>query len=215
MDILHWLEDTDFFRDISLSGLRSLSYVCIPKKLNRGQSLFVEGQEGYAMYVVAEGMVQLFKTSSEGKEVVINTLGPGEIFGEVVIFEASRYPVSARALDRGLVLLLPRRQIECLLVGDDFRRDFIAMLMRKQRYLTERILVLSAQDVEDRFFAFLESQYGEKEKYSLKLSKKDLAAAIGTIPETLSRLILRLKQEGRIRWEGQTLTLPKDFWDHH
>ena len=213
MDIRRFLEETDFFRDISGLGLRSLAQVCIPKRVMRRQVLFNEGQEGYTMYVVAEGMVQLFKTASDGKEVVINTLGAGEIFGEVVLFEESRYPVGARVLEKGLVLLLPRRQIECLLESDDFRRDFIGMLMRKQRYLAERILNLSAQDVEDRFFEFLRDHFGATEEYTLTMSKKDLAAAIGTIPETLSRLILRLRKDGRIRWEGRKLTLPEGFWD--
>ena len=97
-------------------------------------------------------------------------------------------------------------------VLDSFRRDFIGMLMRKQRYLTERILFLTASDVEERFFLFLEQQYGHRERYTIALSKRDFAAAIGTIPETFSRLLLRLREQGRIRWEGRTLTLPAGFW---
>jgi CRP/FNR family transcriptional regulator len=157
--------------------------------------------------------VQLSKNAPDGREVVIKTLRSGEVFGEVVVFEARDYPVSATAVEPSLVLLIPRRQIECLLVDESFRRDFIAMLMAKQRYLTDRILSLSSRDVEERFFCFLQEQYGRKEHYRIPMSKKDVAAAIGTIPETFSRLLQKLKSQGLMGWEGDKLSLKKGFWD--
>jgi CRP/FNR family transcriptional regulator len=212
VDTLALLQASEFFRGITPNSLHALAAACIPKRLAKGQTLFAEGQEGSSMYILAEGSVQLFKTSADGREVVIRTLKPGEIFGEVVLFEQNLYPVGAIARQPGLVLRLTRLQVDCLLVNDGFRRDFIAMLMRKQRYLAERILYLSTRDVEERFFDFLEEQFGRLERYRIFLSKKDVAAAIGTIPETFSRLLLRLKQQGIAAWEGKTLTLDAGFW---
>ena len=165
------------------------------------------------MYILAEGGVQLYKTAPEGREIVIKTVRPGEIFGEVVLFEQGEYPVTAVALEKSLLLRLPRQQIDCLLAADGFRRDFIGMLMRKQRYLADRILYLTGHDVEERFFYFLDEQFGRSELYRISLSKKDIAAAIGTIPETFSRLLLRLKKERTISWNGETLRLAEGFWD--
>jgi CRP/FNR family transcriptional regulator len=88
------------------------------------------------------------------------------------------------------------------------------MLMRKQRYLTERILYLTTREVEDRFFDFLAEQYGRRDVYDIPLAKKDVAAAIGTIPETFSRLLLRLKAEGLGSWDGDRLELAPGFWQH-
>jgi CRP-like cAMP-binding protein len=212
VDSLRLLQESEFFHGISPKNLRALAAACIPKRLARRQVLFLEGQQGDSMYILAEGSVQLFKTAEDGREVVIRTLKPGEIFGEVVLFEQGRYPVGAVALQEGLVLRLTRLQAGCLLVGEEFRRDFIAMLMRKQRYLAERILYLSTRDVEERFFDFLEEQFGRRERYRIGLSKKDIAAAIGTIPETFSRLLLRLRQQGTASWEGETLELNAEIW---
>ena len=206
------LQTSEFFRGISPQSLLALAAACIPKRVSRRQVLFTEGQEGDSLYILAEGSVQLFKTSADGREVVIGTLKSGDIFGEVVLFEQNRYPVGAMALEAGLVLRLTRLQVECLLVDETFRRDFIAMLMRKQRYLAERILYLTTRDVEDRFFDFLAEQYGRREVYRIPLSKKDVAAAIGTVPETFSRLLLRLKEEGKGSWEGERLALAPGFW---
>jgi CRP-like cAMP-binding protein len=207
------LKDSDFFNGISDRSIRSLATICIPKRVDKRQLIFLEGEEGHSMYILAEGGVQLYKTASEGREVVIKTIRKGEIFAEVVLFEQNEYPVSAVALEKSLLLRLPRQQIDCLLVSDSFRRDFIGMLMRKQRYLADRILYLTGHDVEDRFFFFLQEQFGRREEYRISLSKKDIAAAIGTIPETFSRLLLRLREEKKIRWEGQNLRLAESFWE--
>jgi CRP/FNR family transcriptional regulator len=211
MDVHGLLAESEFFRGISPPSLRSLAAACIPRRVSRRDLLFHEGQEGDSLYILAAGAVQLFKTAADGREVVIRTLKPGEIFGEVVLFETNRYPVSAAVLADGVVLRLTRLQVDCLLAADGFRQDFIAMLMRKQRYLAERILYLSTRDVEERFFDFLAEQYGRRESYHVPLSKKDVAAAIGTIPETFSRLLLRLRQD--LRWEGETLELKAGFWE--
>jgi CRP/FNR family transcriptional regulator len=201
-----------FFSGLSDRSLKELACICIPRHVRRREQLFYEGQEGHSLYVLARGAVQLVKTSPEGRDIVIKTLGPGEAFGEVILFEKRRYPVSAVSVADGLVLMIPRLQIDCLLSGEAFRRDFIAMLLRKQRYLVDRILSLTSQDVEERFFAFLREQYGERQEYRIELSKGDLAAAIGTIPETFSRLIQRLRREGVLQWEGKTLRLRDGLW---
>jgi len=213
VDIRKLLGRSEFFRGISPRSLASLAAIAVPKRLAKREILFLEGTEGRGMYLLAEGAVQLSKTAPDGREVVIKTLQPGEVFGEVVVFEARDYPVTATVVEPGLVLLIPRVQIECLLVDEGFRRDFIGMLMAKQRYLTERILSLTSRDVEDRFYSFLQEQYGRRERYRIPLSKKDVAAAIGTIPETFSRLLQRLKSQNLLSWEGEELSLAKGFWD--
>jgi CRP/FNR family transcriptional regulator len=206
------LSGAEFFRGISERSLRSLAAACIPKRVDRRVLLFGEGQEGDSLYILAEGAVQLYKSAEDGREVVLRTLKAGELFGEVVLFETRRYPASAVTLAPSVLLRLTRLQVDCLLAEPGFRADFIAMLMRKQRYLAERILYLTTREVEDRFFDFLAEHYGPRESYDIPLAKKDVAAAIGTIPETFSRLLLRLKAEGIGSWEGDRLVLAPGFW---
>jgi len=172
----------------------------------------MEGEKGHAMYLQAQGVVQLSKSSPDGKEVVIKLVRPGEIFAEVILYERDTFPVSACALTPALVFRLPRKQFDGLLAEEGFRRDFIAVLLSKQRYLTEQIFRLSALDVEQRFFQFLRDQYGEREEYAIDISKRDIAAAIDALPETLSRLLLKLRDQGSIAWDGERLVLPGGFW---
>ena len=86
------------------------------------------------------------------------------------------------------------------------------MLLAKQRFLTEQIFRLSALDVEQRFYHFLREQFGEREEYLVDVTKRDVAAAIDALPETLSRLLLKLKDEGSVQWEGENLRVSKGFW---
>jgi len=213
MDLEKILRNTDFFHGIGDRHLSSLAGISIPKKISKKQTLFLEGQRGHAVYLLVYGTIQLYKSAPDGRDIVIRVIGQVEMFAEVVLFEQENYPVSAVALEESLVLMLPRRQVHCLLTEEQFRNAFITMLMRKQRHLTERILNLTLHDAEERFFLFLREQYGPREEYDIPLSKKDIAGAIWTNPETLSRLIQRLKQNGTIVWEQKKLRLRKGFWE--
>jgi CRP-like cAMP-binding protein len=213
MDVLNLLEQSEFFRTISLAGKRAIAAICVPRMLRKREMLFREGEKGHSMFLMAQGAVQLFKTSPEGKEVVIKLVRAGEIFGEVVLFEEDRFPVSACALTPSQVFLLPRKQFDCLLEDEGFRRDFVAMLLAKQRYLADQIFRLSAFDVEQRFFHFLRDQYGEREEYLIDVTKRDMAGAIDALPETLSRLLLKLRDDGTVLWDGEKLRVRKGFWD--
>lgn len=173
----------------------------------------MEGSEGNFMFFLVSGNIQVYKTSPYGREVVIKVLKPGEIFAEVILFEEKLYPASAVALKECRLLLISKRQMSCLLVDEPFRNEFIGILMKKQRYLTEKIYYLTVHDAEERFYHFLEEQYGRKEAYRLTLSKKDIALAIGTTPESLSRLLLRLKNEGTLSWEDKIIRLAEGFWE--
>ena len=199
------LSQTEFFKSLSKSHQEQLADICLPKTLNKREFLFMEGEKGLALYLCARGSIQLYKQSPEGQEVVIKVIKPGELFAEVILFEKQYYPVSAVALEHSLVYMLPKAQFDCLLQESEFRSDFLSNLMGKLRYLTEQVQYLTSFDVEARLIRFLNDHYGNKHEIKVNLSKKDVAAAIGTTPETLSRLLLRLKKEGRLVWEGKVI----------
>ena len=144
--------------------------------------------------------------------MVIKVIKPGEVFAEVILFEEKRYPVTAVALNDVLVFKLLRRDLLGLLRQDDFRNDFIATLLRKQRYLAEKIRQLTSQDVEERLRDFLLEQYGEREQIAAEINKKQLAAAIGTTPETLSRLLQRLRNRKCLVWKNGIIRTTPVFW---
>ncbi len=213
MDKAAMLNQFGYFKDISDKSRQMLADICLFKTYEKKAILFREGEKGYAFFYNIHGHVQLHKTTPDGKEVVIKVIKPGEMFGEVILFESSIYPVTAVALNRTQVFMLPKYQFNCLLERPDFRNDFIAVLMHKQRYLADQIKYLTTHDVEDRLILFLKENYGESEKILPAISKKDMAAAIGTTPETLSRILLRLKNDNVLSWDDKYIIVNPSVWE--
>jgi CRP-like cAMP-binding protein len=212
MDISRILAQTRFFEGISQGSKEALSKYCMPCERRKQTILFREGEPGEAMYLLARGRISLNKLSLEGHETVIKVIQPGEVFAEVILFEQKQYPVTALALTDILVFKLLRRDLLGLLRQDDFRNDFIAMLLRKQRYLADRIQQLTSQDVEQRLRAFLMEQYGRQEQIQAEINKKQLAAAIDATPETLSRLLQDLKRRKCLVWKQGIISVAAAFW---
>ncbi len=203
------LDRATFFQALTPAGRAALAEIAILRTVPPQTVLFMEGDPGHSMYLLVEGRVQLHKTTPEGREVVLKVLKPGEVFAVVVLFESEAFPATATALTASRVLMFPTRAIHQRLDDAAFRRDFLAGLMRQQRYLTERIVTLTTDDVAARLLAFLEDERAGRAVFTLGMSKKDIAAAIGTTPETLSRLIRRLQAAGRFQWQGRTVTWPE------
>jgi CRP-like cAMP-binding protein len=206
------LDQTKFFEGISPASKEWLSKYCIPCERRKQTILFREGEPGEAMYLLVRGRISLHKLSPEGRETVIKVIKPGEVFAEVILFEQRRYPVTALALTEILVFKLLRRDLLGLLRQEDFRNDFIAMLLRKQRYLADRIQQLTSQDVEQRLRAFLLEQYGRQDEIHAEINKKQLAAAIDATPETLSRLLQDLKLRKCLVWKQGITAVAPSFW---
>jgi CRP/FNR family transcriptional regulator len=197
LDIEFLLEQSDFFKGVSPKSKRALAEICRKKTLRKNEIIFSEGDSGHSLYILASGNVRIFKSTPDGKETLIKVIGPGELFAEVVLFERDVYPAGALALTKGVAYALPKRQFYDLLDDRDFRNDFIRMLMKKQRYLADRLHTLTALDVEERFIRFLLEHYGKKDEYRILLTKKDIASAIGGFSAACSakekyRLVVKL-----------------------
>jgi CRP-like cAMP-binding protein len=216
MNLIALLDHTDFLGPLSEKSKTRIAEIAVLKALEKNRTLFVEGEKGAALYLLATGNVQLSKSNATGeKNVIIKSIKPGEIFAEVILFEKESYPVTATAVKDSSVFSFPKKQFLSLLDIAEFRNEFIMMLLRKQRYLTERMRELVTMDVSDKLFHYLKQNYGAKEKIVPGISKKALAAAIDVTPETLSRLILKLKNDGMMKWEGKEIVFGKGFWERY
>ncbi len=129
------LRQAGYFKGLSSTALKSVAEICLFKNCGKKEILFNEGQKGYLVYGCLTGAVQLYKTTEDGRQAVIKVMRPGELFGEVILFETDRYPATAETLTRCRILMLPKHQFLCLLQREEFRNEFIALLMRKQRFL--------------------------------------------------------------------------------
>jgi CRP/FNR family transcriptional regulator len=213
MNIEKFLENAELFAGLSGESRVHLAKICVPREFAKKEMLFHEGDPGHSLYFLVSGNIELSKSSPDGRDIVIRVMKAGEMFGEVVLFEKSDYPVTAIAVRKSFVIIIPKKQFNEILEDTKFRNEFIAIIMRKMRYLAERIKYLSLHDVEDRFRLFLGEHYGRKPMICPTLSKKDIAAAIAATPETFSRLITRLDRENLMHWTGKNIAIHENFWN--
>jgi CRP-like cAMP-binding protein len=213
MRIDELLMEAELFSEASANARKRIAANGKIISVQKDLFIFNEGDEGKTFYIVSAGSIKLVKNSFDGKEVLVRLVNQFETFGEVILFEKKEYPVTAIAVENSELFAIRKEEFLHLLDDSEFRNEFCSMLMRRMRYLAERVLYISAFDVEERFFRFLIERFGRSYEYTITIPKKDIAAAIGTIPETMSRLILKLKQRGIIDWEGDKLKIQNGYWD--
>lgn len=212
MDFDELLARTDLLGGLSPQSTRRITETQRVRSLPKRSMLFFEGDEGHAIYVLAGGSIRLFRSDEEGREAVVHLVRPGEVFAEAVLFDTETYPVSAQAREDSQVVEIEKARVLALLSDPEFRHEFFSNIMRKLRYLAQQVYVLSSCDVRERLLRFLAARYGKTTRYRVDLSKKDVAEAIATTPETLSRVLARMESEGSIRWERNEIELSAAAW---
>jgi CRP-like cAMP-binding protein len=200
-----FLVESEFFGALSPEHRNRLEAICRLRDLERHEVLFHEGERGEALYLCLSGSIRVYKSAASGQEVVLKVVKPGELFAETILFQIDLYPASAVAMEKSRVAVLRKPRFQELLEDPGFRADFIACLMGKLRHLADQVKLLAVADAETRLFRFFSDRYGNLTDIRTALSKKDVAAAIGTTPETLSRLLQRLREEKRLIWEGRRI----------
>ena len=111
------LRESLIFSGLSEDELAELSQIVVERSFNPGEFVFWEGDDPDWFYIIAEGKIKVLKHSSLGKEFIIAFFGPGEMFGEVAVFENKPYPASAQAVAETKVLGIRREDFLNFLAG--------------------------------------------------------------------------------------------------
>ena len=176
----------------------------------KGESLFTEGEPATGFYLLASGSIKLCKFSQDGKEKVLHFVHPAETFAEAAFFGDGKYPAEARALEKGEALFFPREAFMGLLERNPrFSLNLIISLSLLLRRFARQIEELTFAEVPARLAAYLielaekkSTAFQGKTYLDLDMKKGELASRLGTVSETLSRSLKRLKEDGIIDVEG-------------
>ncbi|WP_300164321.1 Crp/Fnr family transcriptional regulator [Solidesulfovibrio sp.] len=198
------------FSGLGQRELAALAGVAETRRYARGADIFFAGEPAQGFFSVASGKVRIYQTSLAGKEHILHVFGPGEVFAEVAVFSGGVYPASAQVLEDGEYLFFPRERFRRLLKDEpDLAMNMLGLLSIRLRQLVKKLEDLSLREVPARLAAhllLLQAQ-SRKRRLALDLPKGQLAAYLGTIPETLSRVLRRFSDEGVIILSGTTLEI--------
>lgn len=204
------LRACSLFADLDERGLMALASRVSFRAYDKGESLFHSGEAADGMHLIAEGLIKVFRLGPDGREQVIHLFGSGEPVGEVAMFEGSSYPASAMALAASRTLFLPREAFLAAAREDpDFLLRLLAVLSGRLRRMVDLVDALSLREVSARLAARLLEMAEENKGRVARIpgSKATLAAHIGTVPETLSRILNRFQQEGIVQVNGREIHL--------
>ncbi len=173
--------------------------IAVNKHFSKGRFMFYDGESADGFYVAVEGQVKIYKVSPDGREQIFHVFGPGEPFGEVPVFAGGNFPANAQALKKTHCLYFPRADIQRLIADQPaIALNMLAVLSQRLRAFTVQVENLSLKEVDGRVAGYLlhmaEEQHGG-DTVQLNISKAQLASLLGTIPETLSRSLARLKEQ--------------------
>ena len=176
-----------------------------PRHFAAGAVLFQQGDKAETFFRIDRGEVRVGKLDDEGRLLEVARLGPGEFIGEAVAFAAARFPFRAEAATETDVTVFRAGEI-LESVGRDpaVARFFVDLLSRKCLALSRRVESLGLETVRQRLARYLLGRCGGGGGCSIRLpvKKSELAAQLGTIPETLSRNLKSLQADGRIAVRG-------------
>lgn len=215
-----YLGQTYLFRDLAPAEIERVVSDCRSVHLEDGQWLYRQGDEADRFFIVREGQIALFRQSAEGRESVIAIVGSDEVFGEELLVSAdARHDLNARAVGECTLLAIDRAGFRAFVEKSaslSFR--LMGTLYRRQRMLLDHVERLTLQDATQRLIAYLldqiengrESDGKGAQKFRLALPKSTLAAHLSIQPETLSRILSRLKACDYLHEEGEALVVQAD-----
>jgi CRP/FNR family transcriptional regulator len=205
------VSEIPLFKGLPQDQLQEVTQIALDKRFTKGQSIFSEGDEGNGFYVVAEGLVKVFKLSVEGKEQILHIFGQGEPFGEVPVFAGQDFPAHAEAISESRLFFFPRAAFTGLIrQNPSLALNMLAVLSKRLRQFTVQVEHLSLREVPGRLAAYLIYLSDEASVQScvdLNISKGQLASLLGTIPETLSRIFAKMTRQGLIQVDGPRIKI--------
>jgi CRP/FNR family cyclic AMP-dependent transcriptional regulator len=198
------------FAHLDEQALRELAPGGAVRAYARNVVVVSEGDATDSLYVVLAGRVKVFVADENGREVVVNTIGAGDFFGELVLDGQAR-AASVMTLEPSRFFVMPQRDAEALLTGNpQFARHLVRKLIRRVRSLTEQVRSLALRDVYTRLVRFLEEQAveeGGRRVVHERLTQAEIAARIGGSREMVSRILSDLSAGGYIAVESKQIVL--------
>jgi len=208
------------FSGLDEGEIRELQAISTSKRYPKGALIFSEDEEAKGFCVVISGKVKIYKLSPEGKEQILHIISPGQTFAEAALFGDSTYPAFAESLVETRVLYFPKESfVNLIRKNPQISLNMIASLSHWLRKFVTLVEELSLKDVSARLSKYLidlSTQSGRSSdrgiEFELDINKGQLASQLGTISETLSRALRKLRDRKIIEVEGKKITiLQKDL----
>ncbi|HEU5484393.1 MAG TPA: Crp/Fnr family transcriptional regulator [Microlunatus sp.] len=214
-EILDTLRGTVVFGDLDPTALGELAAVCVPRAYRRDQYLMYQGDPGDHLVVVVDGLIKITVSSDRGDEMVLATLGAGEVLGELSVIDRGPRSASAVAVRPTSALVVNRAALLAAMQHSPALLDaMLRTLGGMVRRLTEQASDLVFLDLGGRIAKLLVQQAerqsddpGDRLAVDLDLTQTELAQMVGASRPAVNRVLQGLVGRGWISVDGRTMVI--------
>jgi len=211
MDAAKALARTTLFGVLEADALKPVAERAISRRYRKGSILFVQGEEGERCFAIVSGTVKLSAYNSDGREAVLAVLGPGDVFGELALFDDAPRSADATALEDADLLSIDRTGLnEAIASNPEIATALLRVLGRRLRQSNEAFQDIAFFDVPGRVarrLADLADTYGvdveEGVMIDIFLSQESLAQMVGATRESVNKALALLKRRGLVARAGK------------
>jgi CRP-like cAMP-binding protein len=197
---LDHLSEVDLFRDLSERDMAELDRVTTITTVPRGRVFYEPEDVSQVLFLIREGRVLIYRISPEGKKLVIATLGPGALFGEMALLGQQMQNAFAEALDDCQIFVMSRADLERLILNKpSVGRRVLETTGKRLRDAEKRLEDMAFKGIPARLASLLlrlSAEQGSDEVVGL--THQDLAETVGTYRETATQVLNDMKADGII-----------------
>ncbi len=210
--IIDTLSNTRLFEGLEREDLEQLASQVVTQHYPKNTMVVSQGDKSDSLYVIVEGKVDVFLQNEKGKEIIINTMGECESFGELAPLAGIPRQASIITVTDSVMLVISRQIfMDNLLHKPSVSMRIIERLIYLIQELTEEVSSLALDDVYNRVVRILykhADEVGDK-LVTEKLTQQDIALRVGATREMVHRILKELKTGGYISIQGKHITIEK------
>ena len=208
-DKIGYLRMVDIFRDLSESEVQEIDRATTITTAHRGKILYMPEETGEVLFMLKEGRVQLYRISPEGKKLVIATIGPGTVFGEMAFIGQGMHNSFAEALEECVLLIMSRTDVERMLVTKpQVALRIFEVLGRRLKEAETRLAEIAFKSIPARLASLLLQLAEEQGTDAITgLTHQSLGEQIGTYRETTTQTLNTFKSAGLIDIGRKKITI--------
>lgn len=203
------LKAVSYFAELDDSALASVERAAIRRAYDPEQVILIEGEPCSGLYIVESGWLKAVKIGLEGREQVLQTLGPGDVFNAISVFTDAPNQATVAALEASVVWMVQRETLLKLLdeqpvLARQVVKDFAGRVMHLVRMVED----LALRSVEARLARLLlEQADGEAVQRRRWATQAEMSSRLGTVPDVLNRALRKLAEKEMIRVERHQIQI--------
>jgi CRP/FNR family transcriptional regulator len=217
--IIETLKKSETFLNLTTGELKEVSGFFKIHELKNNDYVFMEGDPSDWLYIVAKGEVKIVKHTVAGKDIILEIMSPGDIFGGVAVLDRRPFPASAQAMEATNVIGISRNNL--LKIMEEYpilKLEIVKYFSDKLRDSHEMLKNIATERVEKRIASLLLKlsektgvSEGDYIKIDFPLTRQEISEMVGTTVETCIRTMSKFQKQNMVKTSGNRILIKTDL----